>query len=82
MLDYCVSNVDILNQTLRLTNGVAVAAYGVQGLTLRQGGKFISGGHPDQWNWLTRLPTVQEQPLMGVTGSFARFSTSTPPEFA
>jgi len=51
-----------LTTSLLLTNGVAVAIYGVTGTTLGAGAKFISEGSPLNRNRLVRYQAVQEMP--------------------
>jgi len=56
--------------TLLLTNGVAVAFGGTQGLTVRSGCKFTSEGQPQQLNRLVRHLAVQEPAAVwGSSGS-------------
>lgn len=61
-LDYCWSG-QILSSTLILTNGVAVAAYGPDGVILENQGRLISEGMPDRMNRLVRYSAIQEQPF-------------------
>ncbi|MBI4326532.1 MAG: hypothetical protein HY674_14895 [Chloroflexi bacterium] len=68
-LDYLLSKLNLTNATLLLTNGVAVATYDTNGITLQNGAKFISEGTPVNLNHLVRYHAVQEQPLVwGVNG--------------
>ncbi len=56
-LDYLLSNLNLTNATLILTNGVAVGTYGTNGLTLQNGAKFISEGTPVNLNRLAACRT-------------------------
>src|SRR5207245_8316779 len=49
------------NDTLTLTNGVAVGFYGSYGLYLRTSANLVSEGTPINLNRMTRYNTVQEQ---------------------
>jgi hypothetical protein len=63
-LDYLVSNLNVTNATLLLTNGVAVGCYGnYMGFYLLAGSKIISEGTPTTLNQLVRYRTVQESPI-------------------
>ena len=63
-LDYLVSNVTV-QATLTLTNGVAVGAYGANGLTVT--GSWISRGTAVNWIRLIPCSLVQEQPSANAT---------------
>ncbi len=76
-LDYCWSGVNLSNATLTLTNGVAVAIYGTNGLALQSGAKLASEGTPTSLNHLVRYHAVQEQPILwGATGSSMSLMTA------
>jgi hypothetical protein len=62
-IDYCLSGISLTNSTLTLTNGVAVAFYGTNGLTLQSGAKFVSEGTALNPNRLFQYCNVQEQPI-------------------
>ena len=68
-IDFAWSGLNLTNATLTLTNGVAVAIYGLRGTTLQNGAKFISGSDSIHLNHLTRYNTVQEQANTNWTGS-------------
>lgn len=59
-LDYVLKQV-ATTQSLRLTNGVAVAVAGTHGVDLQSGGKLISEGRPENLNRISRWHNVQEQ---------------------
>jgi len=62
-LDYCLNNLNLVT-TLTLTNGVAVAIYGTNGLASQSGARLVSEGTPTSFNRLVRYNTVQEQPIV------------------
>jgi len=75
-LDWCWSGLN-LNATLTLTNGVAVATYGTNGLALQSGARLVSEGLPMSMNHLVRYDAVQEQPIVwGATGSTMSLMTA------
>src|SRR6266699_4158759 len=75
-LDYCWNNLS-LSTTLTLTNGVAVAIYGTNGLALQSGARLVSEGTPTSFNRLVRYNTVQEQPIVwGATASSISLMTA------
>ena len=77
-LDYVFSALIVTNATLLLTNGVAVAAYGNLGISLRSGGRFASMGHPTNLNRIIRYESVQEQPLIvGMNSGSYYFANTT-----
>ena len=49
-LDYALSGLTLTNATLLLTNAVAIAVYGGNGLMLQSGAKLISSGTPEKMN--------------------------------
>jgi hypothetical protein len=59
-LDYAVAGLAVSNAVLRLNNGVALAAFGTNGITLLSGAALESSGLPDRLNRLVRFHTVQE----------------------
>jgi hypothetical protein len=61
-IDYCISSLAVSNATLVVTNGVAFATFGYNGIYLERNGKLISAGHPLRPNHFTRAYAVQEQP--------------------
>jgi len=62
-LDWAVGGVAVTNSViLTLTNGVALACYGVNGLNLYSSSKIVSEGQPLNLNRIVRFNTVQEQP--------------------
>ncbi|PYK99783.1 MAG: hypothetical protein DME19_07535 [Verrucomicrobia bacterium] len=69
MLDYAWSGLTLTNATLTLTNGVGVAIYGLNGITLQNGAVFVSQGTANNLNRLVRYQTVQEQATTNWTGS-------------
>jgi hypothetical protein len=63
-LDWAVGNISVATGvTLTLTNGVAVAGFDVNALTLNGTSKLISEGRPHNLNRIVRYNTVQEQPV-------------------
>lgn len=63
-LDWAVGNISVsTGVTLTLTNGVALAGFGVNSLTLNGTSKLISEGRPLNLNRIVRYNTVQEQPV-------------------
>lgn len=60
-LDYAVNSLPVTS-TLILTNGVALATYGNNGIWLQDGGQLYSEGTPINHNHLARFFNVQEQP--------------------
>jgi len=62
-IDWAVSSVTLTN-TLILTNGVSLAVYGLNGLSLVSGAKVISRGEAACLNHLARYNSVQEQPVL------------------
>jgi hypothetical protein len=60
-IDYCLSNLNLTNATLYLTNGVVIASYGNGALTFRNGSSLISQGTPESPNHVVRFDVVQEQ---------------------
>jgi hypothetical protein len=59
-IDYCLSGLVVSNATLILSNGVAIAAYGANGLTLQTGAKLVSRGSPTNLNLLAPYYVAQE----------------------
>src|SRR5204862_2634981 len=56
------------SSSLLLTNGVAVAIYGTNGIILQNGSQLISEGSPLAMNRLVRYQAVQELPTtLGTT---------------
>src|SRR6266516_3517614 len=76
-LDYCWSGLNLTNATLTLSNGVAVAICGTNGLALQSGARLVSEGTPTSLNHLVRYSAVQEQPVVwGTTGSTMSLMTA------
>lgn len=73
-LDWAVGNISVSSGvTLTLTNGVALAGYDVNSLTLNGSSKFYSEGRPLNFNRFVRYNTVQEQPVdWGATAATMR----------
>lgn len=61
-IDYAVNTLAIAGTSLTLTNGVALASYGNNGIWLEDGSQLYSEGTPLNHNHLTRFFNVQEQP--------------------
>ncbi len=59
-IDYLFGNLNVTNALLLLTNGVAVAFHGTNGVTLGNGSSFLSHGSPDLLNTMVRYQQVQE----------------------
>ncbi len=75
-LDWCWKSLN-LTSSLTLTNGVAVATYGTNGLALQSGASLASEGTPTSLNHLVRYHAVQEQPILwGGTGSTMSLMTA------
>jgi hypothetical protein len=62
-LDYYLSGRS-LSSTLTLTNGVALAAYGANAISLGSGAVLQGEGVPQRLNRLVRYQNVQEQPTL------------------
>ena len=60
-LDYVLTDRAVDNVTVQLTNGVAVGIYGINGFSLKSGGRFVSEGTASNPNRLVRYHSVQEQ---------------------
>lgn len=73
-LDWAIGNISVSSGvTLTLTNGVAVAGYDVNSLTLNGTSKFYCEGRPLNLNRFVRYNVVQEQPLdWGATAATMR----------
>lgn len=69
-LDYLWMKQTVTGATLTLTNGVAVAFYGSEGIKLATGGTLVSQGRPEKLNWLVTYNAVQEQPSRFITNGF------------
>ena len=61
-LDYLISNLTITNASVAASNGVAIGAFGANGLTLRSASKLISYGNPENMNRICAFYQVQEGP--------------------
>jgi hypothetical protein len=60
-IDYALGSCVITNATLTLTNGVAIATFGVAGVAIYNNGHIVSHGKPERRNQICRYNTVQEQ---------------------
>src|SRR5207244_11420784 len=75
-LDWCWKILN-LTSSLTLTNGVAVAIYGTNGLALQSGASLAGEGTPTSLNHMVRYHAVQEQPILwGGTGSTTSLMTT------
>lgn len=73
-LDWAVGNISVASGvTLTLTNGVAIAGYDVNALTLSGSANLFGEGRPLTLNRFVRYNAVQEQPTdWGATGATMR----------
>jgi hypothetical protein len=77
-IDYAVNTLTVTNATLTLTNGVALATFGNNGIWLQDGSQLYSEGTPLNHNHLTRYYNVQEQGTNWGGGSLSSTATINP----
>ena len=60
-IDYAINALTVTNTSLTLTNGVALATFGNNGIWLQDGSQLFSEGTPMNHNHMIRYYNVQEQ---------------------
>src|ERR1051326_4686387 len=80
-IDYAVNTFTVTNTTLVLTNGVALATFGDNGIWLQDGSQLLSEGTPVNRNHLTRFFNVQEQSTNWGGGTLSSMTTINPYNF-
>src|SRR5713226_2544506 len=77
-IDWAVNTLPVTNALLLLTNGVALATYGQNGLWLQDNSQLISEGSPTNLNHFCRYYAVQEQATNWGGGAVASTLTINP----
>lgn len=77
-IDYAINTLTVTNTTLTLTNGVALATFGNNGIWLTDGSQLYSEGTPLDHNHLSRFFNVQEQPTNWGGGTLWSMTTINP----
>ncbi len=78
-IDYYCTGLTVANATVTLTNGVALAVYGDNGLQIGTATTLRSEGNPGMPNRIFRYPAVQEQPIVYGTYPSGLIKVITPP---
>lgn len=68
-LDFLIDTLKVSNSTLTLTNGVALASIGLNGIWLADSAKLVSEGGPTRHNIISEYNAVHEQPQLLTAGT-------------